>query len=161
MAQSIYDISVLDSTLQQVSLSQYKGKVIVIVNTATLCGFAPQFEELQTLYHKYKDDGLVILAFPSNQFWNEEPAPIDEIVRETKQKFGVEFPIMNKVLVNGSNADDIYKFLKAARPGKLGFQGVFWNFEKFVIDRNGNVVYRFPSDISPLTFEKYLTPLLG
>lgn len=143
-------------------MSIFEGKVLIIVNTATLCGFAPQFIQLETLYQKYKDQGLVVLAFPSNQFNNEDPKPIKESIEEVRTKYGVTFPILNKVMVNGidDDGDELYEYLKLAKPGKFGFKGVLWNFVKFIVSRDGRVYQRFPSEAPPLIFEPVIQALL-
>lgn len=160
MAQSISDFTVVTADNKQLKLDFLKDKVVIIVNTATLCGFAPQYQELEMLYQKYKDDGLVILAFPCNQFHKEDPEPIQHIVSDIRSRFGVTYPILNKVVVNGENASELFKFLKENKPGKLGFKGVFWNFEKFIVSRDGKPVARFPSEVPPSSFEGLIKRLV-
>lgn len=159
MDKLLYDFSVYDVNNKEVLLSQFKDKVVVIVNTASLCGFTPQYYELEQLYQRYKNDGLEIIAFPCNQF-NEEPLPIQEVVKQIRKRFKVTFPIYNKVWVNGDKEPQLYSWLKQCKPGRLGFKGVFWNFEKFVIDRQGKVVVRYFSDVTPFQFEQALKYLL-
>lgn len=135
-----------------------KGKVVLIVNVASKCGFTPQYEGLQELYKKYREQGLVVLAFPCNQFGAQEPGTDDQISDFCKINFGVTFPVLQKIDVNGSDASPVYEFLKSRKPGLLGFKGVKWNFEKFLVDRNGKVVSRFtcftvPSMIEPAILE--------
>lgn len=158
---SLYDFNVKDCDLNSITLSQYSGKVLIIVNTASLCGFTPQYRQLQQLYEKYHDQGLEILAFPCNQFAKEDPLPAAEIARGVRAHFGVEFPIMDKVEVNGDKASELYEFLKRERPRKLGFRGVLWNFEKFLVDREGRVVERYLSQNTPMEMERLIQLLLG
>ena len=169
-AQTIYDFSVLDAKEQTVSLSDYKGKVMLIVNTATRCGFTPQYKELEELYEKYVDQGFEILDFPCNQFGNQAPGTVEEIKEFCSINFKVRFKLFEKVEVNGENESPLFTFLKA----RQGFQGfdpnhklgtllddmmkkadpdyaskssIKWNFTKFLVDREGNVVKRFePTD---------------
>lgn len=169
-AQSIYDFKVKDMEGNDVSLSQYKGKVLLIVNTATRCGFTPQYEELQKMYDKFKDKGLEILDFPCNQFGEQAPGSIASIHEFCTEKYNTTFPQFDKVDVNGDNQSPLFKFLKA----KQGFKGfgngdkaqfmdemlkkqdpdyasksdIKWNFTKFLVDRNGNVVARFEPTVS-------------
>ena len=169
-AQSIYDFKVKDMEGNDVSLSQYKGKVLLIVNTATRCGFSPQYEDLQKMYDKFKDKGLEILDFPCNQFGEQAPGSIASIHEFCTEKYNTTFPQFDKVDVNGDNQSPLFKFLKA----KQGFKGfgngdkaqfmdemlkkqdpdyasksdIKWNFTKFLVDRNGNVVARFEPTVS-------------
>jgi glutathione peroxidase len=131
-----------------ISMDTFKGKVVLVVNTASKCGFTPQYEGLETLYEKYKDQGLVILGFPCNQFGNQEPGTEKEIAEGCLLNYGVSFPMFSKIEVNGSNADPIYKFLKDKLPSFLG-KRIKWNFTKFLIDRNGLPVKRFSPSTKP------------
>lgn len=158
---SLYDFSVLDENHNPVSMSRYKNKVIIVVNTASLCGYTPQYKELEILYQKYKQHGLVILAFPCNQFRNEDPDPIQVIIKNVRDNYGVTFPIFDKIRVNGRGSSEFFNFLKASKPGNLGFKGIYWNFEKFIIDTEGKVRFRFPSEVNPLLFERHIQILLG
>lgn len=163
---NVYDFSVTNRSGNEVSLSVYKGEVLLIVNTATQCGFTPQYDALQDLYKKYVNEGLVILDFPCNQFGNQAPGTNDEIYSFCETNYGVSFPIFSKIEVNGDNAHPLYKYLKSQK-GFAGFDenhkltpvledklseedpdyknnpDIKWNFTKFLIDRNGNVVERF------------------
>lgn len=134
-------------------MSVFRDKVLLIVNTASLCGFTSQYLQLEELYQKYLDRGFVVLGFPCNQFAGEDPLPIKQIITNMRKRFKVTFPIMDKVIVNGEGGDAMYQFLKAQRPGKLGFKGVRWNFEKFLVDRDGTVLFRYESAIEPRQFE--------
>ncbi|TID21204.1 hypothetical protein CANINC_003484 [Pichia inconspicua] len=129
--------------------SQLEGKVVLIVNTASKCGFTKQFAELEDLYKKYHDQGLEIIGFPCNQFASQDPGSDSEIVEFCKLNYGVTFPIMKKIDVNGEHQDPVYEWLKSQKSGLLGFKGIKWNFEKFLIDKKGNVVHRYSSVKTP------------
>ncbi len=141
--QNIYEFSVKDKNDQDVSLSEYKGKVLLIVNTASKCGFTPQYEGLETIYEKYKEQGFEVLAFPCNQFGKQEPGDQKEIESFCSLNFGTKFPIFKKVNVNGSKATALYDFLKEQAPGVLGTKAIKWNFTKFLVDKEGNVLKRY------------------
>ncbi len=142
---SIYDITVKDMTDKDVSLSKYKGKVLLIVNTATLCGFTPQYPGLQDLYVKYKDKGFEILDFPCNQFMGQAPGTVEEINKTCTTRFGITFQMFAKIDVNGKNESPLYTFLKAQTNGK----NIGWNFTKFLVDAEGNIVSRFEPTVKP------------
>lgn len=149
---SVYDFSATTLDGREVPLSTYEGKVLVIVNTASKCGFTPQYAGLESLYKQYKDRGLVILGFPCNQFGGQEPGEAAEIAQFCELNYGVTFPIFSKIDVNGPDAHPLYKFLKSEKSGLLGAIGldsIRWNFTKFIIDRNGHVVSRHASSTSP------------
>lgn len=131
-----------------VSLSQYEGKVLLIVNTATGCGFTPQYDGLQDLYEKYQDKGFEILDFPCNQFANQAPGSDEEIASFCTGRFGITFPQFSKIDVNGANEAPLYTWLKAQKGGVLGSR-IKWNFTKFLVDRNGNVIERFAPTVTP------------
>ncbi|KAH0463078.1 hypothetical protein IEQ34_007660 [Dendrobium chrysotoxum] len=153
-AKSVHDFIVKDARGENVDLSIYKGKVLLIVNVASQCGFAnSNYTEMSQLYEKYKHKGLEILAFPCNQFGGQEPGSNEEIVEFACTRFKAEYPIFDKVDVNGENTAPIYKFLKAAQGGFFG-DGIKWNFSKFLVDKEGNVVDRFASTTSPLNIEQ-------
>ena len=133
---------------KEINMSQYKGKVVLVVNTASKCGFTPQYEGLENLYKKYQAKGLVILGFPCNQFANQEPGSAEEISKFCTTKYGVTFPMFMKIDVNGENADPIYKYLKNVLPGTSGNE-IKWNFTKFLLDRNGNPFKRYGSTTTP------------
>lgn len=145
--------------VKEISLKDYKGKVVLVVNTASKCGFTPQYEGLEALYKKYKDKGLVILGFPCNQFGGQEPGSSEEIAKFCSLKYDVSFPMFQKVEVNGDNADPLYKYLKDALPGTLGNE-IKWNFTKFLLDRNGKPIKRFSSMVKPETIEDEIISLL-
>ena len=154
-----YDYTVKDRAGEDVSLSFYKGKVILVVNTATGCGFTPQYEGLQKLYDKHKDKGFEILDFPCNQFANQAPGTIEEIQSFCTLNYGTTFPRFAKIEVNGKNASELYKFLKKQKRSALG-SSIKWNFTKFLIDREGNVVKRFAPTDTPESIEKDIVALL-
>lgn len=154
-----YDYKVKSISGEEVSMSEYKGKVVLIVNTASKCGFTKQYEGLEELYEKYKDQGFVILGFPCNQFGSQEPDGNEEIKNFCTSTFSVTFPMMSKIDVNGDDADPLYKFLKKEKGGILGDE-IKWNFTKFLIDREGNVVDRFASQKTPKALEKEVEKLL-
>lgn len=156
---NIYDFTVLDSKKNPVSLAQYQGRVLLVVNTATGCGFTPQYEGLETLYKKHKDAGLTILDFPCNQFAGQAPGTEEEIVSFCQLKYDVSFPQFAKIKVNGNEADPLYKWLKDQKGGLLG-KAVKWNFTKFLIDRQGNVVQRYAPTVKPEDIEKDIQKLL-
>ena len=139
---SVYNFTVTDNKGNNVSLKEYEGKVLLIVNTATRCGLTPQYEGLEALYEKYRDQGFEILDFPCNQFAFQAPGNAEKIDSFCKFKYDTKFPRFAKIKVNGSDADPLYVYLKEQKPGRVG-----WNFAKFLIDRKGNVVERFaPTD---------------
>lgn len=148
-------------TLQgkEISMEQYKGKVVVVVNTASKCGLTPQYEGLEALNQKYKDKGLVILGFPCNQFGNQEPGGAKEISEGCLINYGVSFQMFDKIDVNGDAAHPLFKYLKKELPGFL-ISKVKWNFTKFVVDRNGKPVKRFSPTTKPEQMEAYIQSLL-
>lgn len=157
---SIYDISATNIDGTSVPLSTYKDNVLLIVNTASQCGFTPQYNGLQALYEQYADQGLVILGFPCNQFGKQEPGNADQIQSFCETNFGVSFPLFQKIEVNGNNAHPLYQYLTKAAPGIFGTQGIKWNFTKFLVDRNGKVVKRYPPTTKPEEIAKDIQPLL-
>lgn len=157
---SIYDFSANSIEGQPVSLSTYKDKVLLIVNTASQCGFTPQYQGLQSVHNKYKNQGFAVLGFPCNQFGQQEPGSANEIQSFCETRFGVTFPLFEKVDVNGGNAHPLFKFLTKAAPGIFGTEGIKWNFTKFLVDRSGQVVKRYPSTAKPEDIEKDIQALL-
>ena len=155
----IYDFTVKDPKGNDVKLSEYKGKVLLIVNTATGCGFTPQYESLENLYRKYKKDGFEILDFPCNQFLNQAPGTDEEIGNFCTLKYDTTFPRFKKVEVNGGNASPLYKWLKKQKGGIFG-NAIKWNFTKFLIDRNGNVIKRYAPITSPAKIEGDIKKIL-
>lgn len=148
MAENFYDFEALDNRGNKHSMNEYKGKTVLVVNTASKCGFTPQYDGLQKLYEEYKDQGLEIIGFPCDQFANQEPGSNEEIAEFCKLNFGVTFPIYSKIEVNGDDAHPIYKYLKSKKPGLLGGK-VKWNFTKFLINSEGKPVKRFAPTITP------------
>ncbi len=149
MTTSIYDFEakLLDGSIT--SLKAYQGKVLLIVNTASRCGFTPQYEGLEALYRRYTEQGLVILGFPCNQFGAQEPGSADDIANFCSTHFQVSFPLFAKIDVNGETADPIYKYLKASAKGLLGTEAIKWNFTKFLVKRNGEVEGRYAPTTKP------------
>ncbi len=141
-------------------LEEYRGKVVLIVNTASKCGFTPQYKSLQELYEKYKDSGLEILGFPCDQFAHQEPGDDNDIKQFCSLNFGVNFPLFSKVNVNGEEAHPVFKYLRKQLPGAIG-DSVKWNFTKFLIDRNGNPVKRFSPTTDPLKLAGKVESLLA
>ncbi|RKL67877.1 glutathione peroxidase [Salipaludibacillus neizhouensis] len=156
----IHDLSVQKPNGDEISLEPYKGNVLVIVNTATKCGLAPQFKELEALHQKYKDQGVSVLGFPSNQFMNQEPVEDDKMEEACEINFGVTFPLFKKINVNGKDAHPLYKHLKAEQKGMLSSE-IKWNFTKFLVDQQGNVVKRYSPQTSPIKIETEIDELLG
>ena len=156
---NIYDFTVLNTKKEPVSMAEYKGKVLLVVNTSTGCGFTPQYEGLESLYKKYKDQGFVVLDFPCNQFANQAPGTEDEIVSFCQMKYNVSFPQFAKIKVNGDEANALYKWLKEQKGGIFG-KAIKWNFTKFLVDREGNVVERYAPTTKPEKIEKDILKLL-
>jgi glutathione peroxidase len=142
------------------SLADYAGKVLLIVNTASHCGFTPQYEGLEALYRNYKDRGFVVLGFPCNQFGAQEPGSADEIAGFCTKNYGVSFPMFARIDVNGDNAHPLYRHLKKSAKGVLGSEGIKWNFTKFLVDRDGEVVKRYASAQAPEGIAKDIEALL-
>ena len=154
-----YDFKVTNNKGQEISLSQYKGKVLLIVNTATGCGFTPQYKELEDLYKKYKDEGFEVLDFPCNQFGHQAPGSDQEIDSFCTLKYDTTFPRFKKIEVNGENASPLFKWLKKEKGGIFG-NAIKWNFTKFLIDKQGTVVDRYAPTTSPSKVEKKIVQLL-
>lgn len=146
---TVYDFACKTGSGQEQSLADYRGKVLLIVNTASKCGFTPQFAGLEQLYQQYRDRGLMILGFPCNQFGKQDPGSNTEIQEFCQLNYGVSFPVFGKIEVNGSGADPLFRHLKKAAPGVLGLQGIKWNFTKFLVDANGEVVKRYAPTTKP------------
>ncbi|WP_291992910.1 glutathione peroxidase [Candidatus Accumulibacter sp. ACC003] len=142
------------------SLGDYAGKVLLIVNTASNCGFTPQYEGLEALYQRYHERGLEVLGFPCNQFGSQEPGGADEIASFCEKNYGVSFPMFAKIEVNGDNAHPLYRYLKKAAPGLLGSEGIKWNFTKFLVDRQGEVATRYASATTPESIAADIEELL-
>ena len=155
----IYDFNVVDINGNEVSLSQYKGKVLLVVNTASNCGFTPQYEELEALYRDLASKGLVVLGFPCNQFGKQEPGDDKQVQEFCELNFGVSFPMFSKVEVNGENSSPLYQYLKKQAPGVLGTKTIKWNFTKFLVDGKGQVIGRFAPNVSPLKLKNNISQL--
>ena len=157
---SIYDFDAETLDGQPAPLAAYRDKVVLIVNTASKCGFTPQYAGLEALYRKYKDRGLVVLGFPCNQFGGQEPGDAAEIANFCSLTYDVDFPMMRKIDVNGPAAHPLYAYLKKAKKGLLGSEAIKWNFTKFLVDRQGQVVDRFAPTVEPKALERAVEALL-
>ena len=157
---TIYDFKALDNKGKELDFAQFEGKVLMIVNTASKCGFTPQYDGLEALNKKYKDQGLVIIGFPCDQFAHQEPGTDEEIAEFCRLNHGVTFQLMSKIEVNGKNAHPIYEYLKGAAKGTFG-NAIKWNFTKFLISRDGQTVKRYAPTVKPEEMEKDIVELLG
>jgi glutathione peroxidase len=157
---SIYDFTANDAKGRAVELQSFKGKVLLIVNTASACGFTPQYKGLQKLYEQYQDRGLVVLGFPCNQFGAQEPGSDQEIQSFCELNFGVSFPVLAKIDVNGQQQHPLWAFLTSEAPGLLGSQAVKWNFTKFLVSKDGQQIKRYAPQDSPESLEKDIAALL-
>ncbi len=157
---TVYDFNVTTIDGKVISMSHYKGKVLLIVNVASECGFTPQYEGLEKLYETYRDDGFMVLGFPSNQFGEQEPGSNEEIIFFCQGTYDVQFDMFTKIDVNGDNADPLYKYLKHEQSGFLWTESIKWNFTKFLVDRNGNVVKRYGSSTKPESIKEDIEALL-
>lgn len=157
----VHEFSAITIQGKETPLSEFKGKVLLVVNTASKCGFTPQFKGLEKMYEKYKDSGLEILGFPCNQFGKQDPGSNEEISEFCELNYGVSFPMFQKVDVNGDAAHPLFKHLKEQAPGLLGTQAIKWNFTKFLIDQNGKVVQRFAPKDTPEKIESEVRKLLA
>lgn len=157
---SFYDLTPSDAKGQPFPFKQLEGKVVLIVNVASKCGFTPQYKELEELNKKYADKGLQIIGFPCNQFGHQEPGTSDEIASFCSLNYGVTFPVLKKIDVNGDHTDPVYKFLKQHKSGLLGLTRIKWNFEKFLIDKKGEIVERYSSLTKPQSLDSTIEGLL-
>jgi glutathione peroxidase len=157
----IYDFEATDITGKKLPLSAHQGKVMLIVNTASACGFTPQFAGLEKLWEKYKDQGLVVIGFPSNEFGGQDPGSNDEIASFCQVNYGVSFPMMAKVEVNGTGAHPLWQWLKEEAPGLLGTKAVKWNFTKFLVNRQGQVIGRYAPNDAPESLSKDIEKALS
>ena len=159
MTENIYQFNICKIDGEQISLNDFEGKVVLVVNTASNCGLTYHYKGLENLYQVYKDDGLVIIGFPCNQFGKQEPGTSEEIQSFCDLNYGVTFPLSEKIEVNGSSAHPIYKYLKSVLKGKLN-DSIKWNFTKFLIDRNGVPFKRFSSTVEPEDIKPFINELL-
>jgi glutathione peroxidase len=160
-ANSIYDFTATDIHGQEAPLSRYRGQVLLIVNTASACGFTPQYAGLQALHAQYATQGLTVLGFPCNQFGRQEKGSADEIATFCKRNFGVQFPLMDKIEVNGDGAHPLYRWLTAQAPGLLGSKAIKWNFTKFLVGRDGQVMRRYAPQDAPAKLSKDIEAALA
>lgn len=160
MTKTIYDFKVKDIEGKEVSMEQFKGKTLLIVNVASKCGFTPQYKDLELVYRENKDNGVVVLGFPCNQFGAQEPGDENEIKNFCSLNYDVTFPLFAKVDVNGSEAHPIYEFLKNSLPGILGTKAIKWNFTKFLVNKEGIPVARFAPNDKPADIEKEIKKIL-
>ncbi len=159
-AKTIADFTAKLPNGEEMSLADKLGKVVLVVNTASKCGFTPQYDGLEALWRKHKDQGFEVIAFPCNQFGGQEPGSADEIAEFCKVNFGLSFPLMGKIEVNGGGAAPLYEWLKSEAPGLMGSKSIKWNFTKFLIDRSGKVVRRYAPTDKPEGLEKDIAKLL-
>jgi glutathione peroxidase len=160
MAVSIFSLSARTNDGRELSLGDFAGKALLIVNTASKCGFTPQYKGLEELYEKYKDRGLVVLGFPCDQFAHQEPGTDSEIAEFCQRNFGVSFPVMSKIEVNGRGTHPVFEYLKSKAPGRLG-RRIKWNFTKFLVRRDGTTVTRYPPNAEPASLEKDIEAALA
>jgi glutathione peroxidase len=162
MAQTrIYDFEALSITGETAQLSTQRGKVLLVVNTASACGFTPQFAGLEKLWHDYRERGLVVVGFPSNEFGGQDPGANEQIASFCQLNYGVSFPMMAKVQVNGRQAHPLWQWLKAQAPGLLGTEGIKWNFTKFLVGRDGQVLKRYAPNDTPDSLRKDIEEALA
>jgi glutathione peroxidase len=158
---NVHDFTVAMPGGKAQNLREYEGKVLLVVNTASKCGFTPQYNGLEALHRKYADKGLVVMGFPCNQFGAQEPGDEEEIKTFCSLNYDVSFPLSAKVEVNGDNTDPLWQHLKQQQAGLLGSRGIKWNFTKFLVDKNGKVVGRYAPTVTPESLEKDIERLLG
>ncbi|KQT12236.1 glutathione peroxidase [Ramlibacter sp. Leaf400] len=158
---TVYDFEATGIDGQPVPLDRFKGQVLLIVNTASACGFTPQFAGLQELHQRYGSRGLAVLGFPCNQFGSQDPGSNDEIATFCQRNYGVDFPMMSKIDVNGPQADPLYRWLTTEKPGLLGSTGIKWNFTKFLVGKDGRVVKRYAPQEAPAALAKDIEAALA
>ena len=158
---TVYEFSATTIDGKSRKLGDYKGKVLLVVNTASRCGFTPQYKGLEAIYQKYKGRGFAVLGFPSNQFGQQEPGSDTEIAEFCEMNFGVSFPLFSKVDVNGADAHPLFKFLTSTKPGLLGSEGIKWNFTKFLIGKDGAVIDRYAPNTKPEDLAKDIEKALA
>ena len=157
---NIYDIHIKDSSNKEVSMSKFEGKTLLIVNVASKCGLTPQYKGLQSLYEEYKDRNFVVLGFPCNQFGGQEPGTNSEINNFCEINYSVTFPIFSKIKVNGPDSHPLFKLLKNDKPGIFRTESIKWNFTKFLVDRDGNVIKRYSPQTEPSEIEEELKDII-
>ena len=160
MSETLYDFSVKDNADNEISLRDFSGKVLLIVNTASKCGFTPQYKGLEELQNKYSEEKFSIIAFPCNQFGGQEPGSNEDIQEFCSLNFQTSFPIMSKIDVNGADAAPVYDFLKSEKKGLLGSKGIKWNFTKFLVDQKGKVIKRYSPNTEPKDISTDIEKLL-
>ncbi len=160
MSDNFFSFSVKDAKEKVHELSAYKGKVILVVNVASKCGFTPQYTGLEALYKTWETKGLVVLGFPCNQFGSQEPGTDAQVQEFCQMNYGVTFPVMAKVDVNGGNAEPVYKWMKAAAPGLLGTEAIKWNFTKFLVGKDGQVIDRYAPTVEPESITPFIEKAL-
>ena len=161
MTDTVFDFQATSITGQPADLAAQRGKVLLIVNTASECGFTPQFKGLEQLWQDYGPKGLVVIGFPSNEFGGQDPGSNDEIASFCEMNYGVSFPMMSKIKVNGGDAHPLWKFLKSEKPGILGWEAIKWNFTKFLVGRDGRVIKRFAPNDSPASMKDAIEAALA
>ena len=161
MSTSLHEFKVKNAQGQETDLGQFKGKAVLVVNVASKCGFTPQYEGLEKLYKQYHERGLAIVAFPCNQFGAQEPGNNEDIQAFCKMNYGVSFPVMAKVDVNGKAAAPVYQFLKESCPGILGTEAIKWNFTKFLVGKDGKVIERYAPTVKPEELNKEIEKVLS
>ena len=161
MKKSFFDFTVKSAQAKDYDLSQHKDKVVLVVNVASKCGFTPQYKGLEALYQEHKSEDFTIIGFPCNQFGSQEPGSNEEIQSFCEMNYGVTFPVLGKVDVNGSGADPIYKHLKEEAPGIFGTEAIKWNFTKFLIGKDGKVIERFAPNTEPKDINESIKKALG
>lgn len=157
---TIYDFKVTDIDDKEISMEQYKGEVLLIVNVASICSMTPQYAGLEELYLTHKKDGLKVLCFPTNEFGGKESGSNSDIKKFVKKNYNVTFDMFAKTIINGKNANPLYKYLKGEKKGIFWTEGVKWNFTKFLVDKDGTIVQRYASSVSPIMIEKDIEKLL-
>lgn len=161
MTSPLYDFDAIAIDGTPMPFSTLRGRVVLVVNTASACGFTPQFAGLETLHQEYRDRGLTVVGFPSNEFGAQDPAPNEQIAEFCQRNYGVTFPMMSKVEVNGAQAHPLFQWLKAQAPGILGSEGIKWNFTKFLIGRDGVPIARYAPNTAPAEIEADITTALS
>ena len=157
---TIADFTVASNDGSKLDLAEMQGKVLLIVNTASKCGFTPQYKGLQELHERYSEQGFEVLGFPSNQFGEQEPGSNEEIAEFCSVNYDISFPLMVRVEVNGDHAEPLYKWLREEAKGLMGTTSIKWNFTKFLVDRDGNVVRRYPPTVAPASIAADIEKLL-